>query len=582
MIELLAIFLVSFLPRALVARVLHMTGDEGFYIFAGTVSLRNILKRDFTESSWAVEYHPPFLMSLYAFAYGIYVTLRLVWQGKLSLQNLYSEGATTFSGRRTLFVIRFLPIMLASLSSVFLYLLVLEFLGDHYIALATALFFALHPVAIGFTSLTMLEAGLIFFYTGSTWLFFSGTRLPYSMFTVVLAGVFLGLALASREGGFFLPLTILTISGVETVWSASHSFLNVEYDLLLSLWLVTGILTFYCSWPYLWRHPVAKMRENLRIVSRMKGQKDTGWTYCLREIVITTPIYLSVLVAIGAVLSLVFSSDHHSYLSILLLSAVPLFFLSIPSAPKRGVHTTLFTLPFLLMLSAIALMFIAQTFSQLLSIDTGMMAYALLLIAVILLVTLNVRLHPYYLQFEDRFGKIGFKWGDRIGQWSEGMDTAMEYVDAHAPSSSEIWIYGMKFSAMYHSNRVNVHETVKEEPLFHTRYMETGYGDVGESEYSHWKNGDLRFYFPYYYADKDRNALLRILGEQNVSYVVVHKWARNDPEVTTDCLPPNHYAFVVELSSTIQPEHVVRIRGHDLCWIYNAKDFTKLANRMED
>jgi hypothetical protein len=559
-----------------------MTGDEGFYIFAGTVSLRNILRRDFTESSWAAEYHPPFLMALYAFAYGVYVALRLIWHRKLSLENLYNEGATTFSGRRTLFIIRLLPITLASLSSVFVYLLAMELLGDRYIALAAALFFALHPMAIGFTSLTMLEAGLIFFYTGSAWLFFSGTHLPYSIPTIVLAGIFLGLAIASREGGLLLPLTILAISSVETVLSASRSFLNFEYDVLLFLWLALGLLTFYLSWPYLWRHPIAKMRENLRIVSQMKGQKDTGWTYCLREIVMTTPIYLSVLLLIGVVLSLVFSSAHYNYLSVLLLSAVPLFFLSVPSAPKRGVHTTLFTLPFLMMLSAVGLMFIAQMSSQLLSIDIGMTFYALLLVVVMLMVTLDLGLHPYYLQFEDRFGRIGFRWGDRIGQWSEGMDSAMEYIDAHAPSNSEIWIYGMKFSAMYHSNRVNVQETVRGEPLFYTRYVETGYGEVEGREYANWKLGDLQFYFPYYYVSNDRDALLKMLREKNPAYIVVHKWARNDPNLTADCLPPNHHAFVVELSSTIQPEHVVKIAGHDLCWIYSVKDFLERVSRTKD
>ncbi len=484
---------------------------------------------------------------------------------------MYEEGAKHFSGRRTLLVIRVLPILLVSLSSISLYYVAQRLTGDSNVALAAVLIFALHPVSIGITSLTILEPGLIFFYTTSLWLFLSSAVEPYAPILVIASGLAMGFALASREGGYFLPLTVVVVSIVGTIIPSAFSLMNTEYAFLLGIWLTIGAVVLYVTWPYIWRHPLMRVRENLANVSRMKGEKEAGWSYNARELVAGTPSFLTFLGILGIAMALLLGPISFDYVVILFLPALPLLLLSMPTVPQRGIHAVFFVAPFLSIFPAIFLVGFSHQMGQLLGITSNGIFYVMLAVVAVALLFVDLRAHPYYMQYRDRLTGRLYKWDDNIGQWGEGMDRAMACVDANAPANSEIWIYGLKFPALYHSSRVNVSESLKGEPLFYTRYQETGYGAFDDEQYRLWKQGDLRFYFPFYYPNISTEALKRMLEERNVSFVVLHRWAMNNPKVTANSVDSNNYEFLIELSQSHVPAYVVRIRGNDLCWIYDVR-----------
>jgi len=197
------IFLVAFIPRFLAALRVDMTWDEGLYALSGITSVKNVATRNFTPDAWNSEFHPPIIMYIYGTVYAVYVFIKTLFKRgfRLNLNLLYQEGYSLFKGRRTLLVLRLPSVILGALSCVLTYLIGLDLFKSGIVAIAAALFLALTPIFIAWSSLAMLESGVTFFYLLTIWTVLraiEGSSLIYTIFS----GIALGLAFGSKETGF--------------------------------------------------------------------------------------------------------------------------------------------------------------------------------------------------------------------------------------------------------------------------------------------------------------------------------------------------------------------------------------------
>jgi 4-amino-4-deoxy-L-arabinose transferase-like glycosyltransferase len=572
----LFIFILAFIPRFLATHKVDMTWDEGLYITCGAMSLKNVAARNFSSEAWSFEFHPPLMMYLYGMAYALYAFLTTMIRRRSipSLGSLYREGLRLFAGRRALLVARLPSVMLGSLSCVLVYFLCLDLFKSQLIGVAAALVLALTPSFIAWSSLAMLESGVAFFFLLTIWTLTRAVELN-SFNYLIISGVSLGLTFGSKETGFGVPLVVIP-------WLVSTAFKNnallVSADVLnigqtFLLWIALGLLTFYVTWPWLWKNPIKQFMKALRATSDMASRKGAGWSFYLSNLFMSTPLVLAFLYGVGLVEALFLSVTQPYFLLLLSWIIVPLALMSSPLVLKRGgAYEVSFVFVPLSILSSFAMYdfskFIAENANRfsMLSVNEESIFLLLSLILVGLLVVTCVKIHPYYV---DYYNSVSKTHRNRLfGWWGEGMAEAVAYVDQHAPRNSSVWIYGPKATALYHSSRVNLKESVGSEPLFYER-SKAGFDVQISEDFYTWREGDLRFCFPYYYSGKHSNLNVAQLKAENVSYIVVYRWATYDPAITA--MDSGNYKVVCILRSS-PPVFTSRIKGVEVCWVYKVQD----------
>jgi hypothetical protein len=156
------------------------------------------------------------------------------------------------------------------------------------------------------------------------------------------------------------------------------------------------------------------------------------------------------------------------------------------------------------------------------------------------------------------------------GWWGEGMGKAITFVDENAPYNTTVWVYGPKATAFYHSERVDIKSSLKNEPLLYE------WGKVGsdiqmDEDFQLWRKGDLRFHFPYYSSHhKESSFDLDKLRAENVSYIVVYKWATYPSKVTAIDSWNRH--VISTLRNNYVPSFTVRVKDMEICWVYKVDE----------
>lgn len=570
----LIIFLVAFIPRFLAARKIDMTWDEGLYAMNGMIALRNVVSLNFSTDAWGFEFHPPVMMYFYGIAYGLYTLIKNLLKHKFSLNRdfLYREAISGFSGRQPLTVIRMPSIILGSLSSVIVYLLCLDLFGSEIVGIIAALFLALTPLFIGWSTLAMLESGITFFYLLTIWSFLRAIGQGSLLYTV-LSGIALGLTFGTRETGFLLPLVVLPWLGITSL----NDYMIVGWEAVLwrgqlvLLWLFLGLIVFYATWPWLWRNPIKQFMRNLRATSKMSS--GGSWNLYVTSLFASTPVTLFFLYGAG-VLEVMYQATIHLE-SLLLLSwiVLPLVWLSLPFVPKRGGHLVTFILPALSVVAALTVEKASMILASVLRVGIGYREISLFLgfFFIGLLVFHCMTAHPYYHNYYNFVARSLDKENTIVlfGWWGEGLGEAMAYVDENAPSNTTIWVYGPKATAFYHSERVNLEGSLKGERLLYE------WGKVGadvqvDEGFRLWRKGDLRFYFPYYHPSEHNNFAPAKLRAENVSHIVVYKWATYPPKVTA--IDPGNRHTISTLKNNHVPAFTVKVKDMEVCWVYRVDD----------
>lgn len=559
-----------------------MTWDEGLYAVCGMIAIRNVAKRKFSHDDWSYEFHPPIMMYLFGLSYSIYVFMKSVLKHKAipNLNLLYDDAISLFAGHRSLLVMRLPSVILGSLSCVLTYLLAVDIFHSEVIGVGAALFLALTPSFLGWSSLAMLENGVTFFYLLTILTFLK--MIEYnSVGYLIVSGVALGLAFGSKETGFGAMLVVLpwflllaskmyTLAGLNVIISASMFVLS---------WFLLGLAVFYVTWPWLWGNPMEQFRKNLRAISKWASPKATDFKYYTLNLLASTPVPLIFLYGVGMFYATYSMFEQANSLLLLAWIILPLGIMSLPFIIKRGgVAHVIFVLPPFSILASVGVHKLSEVVVKASGwrldgaaifgsspLETMSLMLSFIFIGLILFECLRV--YPYYIDYYNQIAErvSGLKERLPIGCWGEGMAEAIAYVEQQAPLDSTIWIYGPKITAFYHSSRADLKKSTSDEPLFHLRAKADVDVPVEEQFYS-WRKGDLTFYFPYYYIQEQNVLNMEQLKARNISFIIVYRSYTYDPSVTY--LDLGNYTLISLLRNNYAPVFTVKRKGIELCWVY--------------
>jgi hypothetical protein len=559
-----------------------MTWDEGLYVAVGLIALRNIVKRKFSHNDWGHEFHPPIMMYLFGLSYSIYAFVKSVLKHKNfpNLNLLYDDAISLFEGYRSLLVMRLPSVILGSLSCVLTYLLAMVLFQSELIAVLAALFLALTPSFIGWSSTAMLENGVTFFCLLSALTFFMMIQYN-SVGYLIISSVALGLALGSKETGFGTILAVIPWFLLVTSKMYLLAGLNwvIWAGVFVLSWFLLGFLVFYVTWPWLWGNPLGQFRKNLRAISTWVSPKGTNFKYYTLNLMASTPIPLAFLYVVGVFYSAYLMFEQANYLLLFAWIILPLGVLSLPFVIKRGgVAHVIFVLPPLSILASVGVYELSETIVKFSgwslngaaifgysSLETVFLILSIVFGGLIILECFNV--NPYYIDYYNQIAKRIRKLKESlpIGIWGEGMAEAISYVEQQAPTGAEIWIYGPKIPAFYHSHRADLKKSTGNEPLFHLRSKADVEVPVEEMFYS-WRTGDLTYYFPPYHIQEENAFNMEQLKASNITFIILYRSYTYDPSVSF--LDLGNYKLVSLLRNSYSPVFTVKKKGIEFCWVY--------------
>lgn len=561
------IFLIAFVPRVLSAKKTCMTWDELSYPLSGIIYLKNVVESNFSSATWSFNPRPPILMYLYGLFYAVYTSVKTVLTHglKLSYDTLMKEGASISSKPSTLLIIRLPSILLGCFASVITYFFSLDLSGDVRIAVLSALILTFLPRFIAQTSVAGLDGGVTFFYLLTFWLFFRAVKFN-SLLYLILSGISLGFTVGSKETGAIAPSVVV----LSFIYSLLNNHLSYHKILNLLLFLLIATTVLYVSWPYLWRQFLTKLFSSLGTTASYpyangfyRGTADLKCDFYLVNLIVTTPIFLLPLFIIGMSKMVAFPSDNGI---LLLWTIIPMGLLSLPIAEYRdGVRQILFILPALSILASFGLLgivdYVMTVFPQFRLLD-----FVSISVVISLMIFECIIIHPYYLDYYNHLvgGMRGAADDYLVGWWGEGMREAISYIDQHAEKNSVVWIYGPRSTAFFHSKRVDLKKSIKDEPIFFMTVRRGFEYSIDDRFLRTLRKGDLTFLFPYYFPDKYDGLDLIQTASDKVRYILIYRRFIYPGQVDS-----GNYKLVTTLTENYEPIHTVKIKAVEFCWIYD-------------
>lgn len=235
------VFLTALIPRLLFVNETSIMTDEPLYVSAGRKYFHSILKLDFKSEVWRINAeHPPIAKILMGFTSSLYTQI----SGEENTHNIYL-GA------------RIAPITVGTLTCVIMYLFGRKYYGEKE-ALLASLLSATSPWLVYYSTLGILDIFVAFFITLT---FMSLNYTVKNDKYYILAGIFLGLAIASKG------TAVAAISGIIFHFFITKIFLKktenrgkfLENVKNMALILITAITIFFISWPWLWKDTLTRI-----------------------------------------------------------------------------------------------------------------------------------------------------------------------------------------------------------------------------------------------------------------------------------------------------------------------------------
>lgn len=394
---------------ALVVRLIGLsafgqTWDEDVNWAAGRNYVTNILSLDFRASSWTWNYeHPPIMKYLegigaqFADGYGPARALSALWTS-LGCALLVPIGTRLYARR---------------------------------VGILAALIAALLPPLVAHGQIVGHESPTILWWSLAILLALRVNDDPaLARRRLISLGVVIGLAVASRfVNGLVgvLAIAIVVIQSREPQKAFVRSLVMAPI----------ALVTLYVVWPRLWLHPIDALRASFAKLSQPHSAEPflgamtnhPGPHYFLVYLAATLPL----LILVGVVAYAVRASKERNR-SALVMAAWFVVPLGVALSPVRqdGVRYVMPCVLALAMMSAAGFEYVARHYTK----------YAAPVIGLYLAITL-LRIHPYYL---DYFGEqvggpstiAAHRWFE-TAWWGEGVDRAVDYVNAHAAPNARIF-----------------------------------------------------------------------------------------------------------------------------------------------
>ena len=253
---------------------------------------------------------------------------------------------------------------------------------------------------------------------------------------LAVVGVAVGIAFASRfVGGLVGPFALATV--VIDAKPALRRIVAIDAAWILP---VVALITLYVVWPRLWGDPIGALQQSFEKLSKAHSPEPFLGTitahpppyYFIVYLFATLPIG----VLAGAIAWLTRARDR-SMLIVALWLVIPL---AVAASPVRqdGVR---YVMPCLTALALGA----AAGWDRLATLAARKVPHAFYVVAaavVVYLAVVLVRVHPYYLDyFAEQVGGAGtvadHGWFE-TAWWGEGLDRAVDYVNAHAAANTKV------------------------------------------------------------------------------------------------------------------------------------------------
>ena len=253
-------------------------------------------------------------------------------------------------------------------------------------------------------------------------------------------GVAIGVAIASRfVNGLLGPLCLAIV-----VAQAPAAWRRFAITRALAIMPAVALVTLYVVWPRLWGHPIAALVASFHKLERGHGAEPflgaitahaPPW-YFLPYLAATLPAAVLAAV-IGGAVRLARARDRGA----LIVACWFLIPLGVAASPVRqdGVRYVLPCVTALAMVAAVGVDALAAWLERrgrraFVALAAALLAYQAVVLA---------RIHPYYLDyFGEQVGGPGgvaaHRWFE-TAWWGEGVDRAVDYVNAHAPRGARVY-----------------------------------------------------------------------------------------------------------------------------------------------
>jgi hypothetical protein len=204
-----------------------------------------------------------------------------------------------------------------------------------------------------------------------------------------------------------------------------------------------AMLTAYLTWPYLWRDPIGRFMDSMRVMSDYSGQSQNVPRFLLPGLIsiqLTEPVIILFLA--GVVLALLnFKKDkfREPFLLMVFWFLLPVVItVATRSSLYDNFRQLFFLLPAVFIMAAVALDALFTRFNR-----------AWLNLAFVLLMTLpgiyaGFQLHPYeYIYFNNFVGGVkGAFRNYELDYWATSYKEAAEYLNEVAPANARIGVVG--------------------------------------------------------------------------------------------------------------------------------------------
>jgi hypothetical protein len=249
---------------------------------------------------------------------------------------------------------------------------------------------------------------------------------------LLAASALWGVSLATKANGLFLPAIPLAMVAIDLVRGNLPAAWHGRRRQLAFAFAGAGLvgpLVMFGLWPYLWADPIGRLGKNLAFVLlRRASTREESMAPVIQAIVLTTPVLILVLAAIGAVAALARArrGDRAAVLLLVWIPAVMARYL-VPSAVNYdGVRHFLEIFPALAALAGLGVVFLVEGTMTILGPRLSTIRPAVLgtLLSVLLLlppVTNLLRTHPFELAYWNRLA------GGLAGAYAHGLPQAGDY-----------------------------------------------------------------------------------------------------------------------------------------------------------
>jgi hypothetical protein len=410
--------------------------DERSRYMSGLAYWQNIIDGRFDAASWSLNSaHPPVAKYMYGLVNGAYLGLT-----NPSLLAAGADALWEIDMAKTMLPSRVLVLLLAIVIYLIVFVIGTELFNERVGFLASLILILLPPFA-AHVRYSNLDMPMLFFFILSMLLLTRGMRSKSKNSRyVLLFGVSSGLCTSSLLSGglvFIVAAAMFLMRGKVSSLKTPH----VPRYLLISP--LIAIVIFFALWPWLWSNPVGNIADSLgwwnHYYNAGTGQEEfflgnfgpSPITYFLAYFAFTTPVLVAALAAI----SLLWLKRKEWYAEVLLWFVVVLAVITFIPTKLNGNTYILAAYPALALLAALGIEKIRSRFG-----NKAFVAAAA--VTLVYLAASMASVHPFYIDYYNELSGGPLNVYDnkmfRIGAAGEGLDYAVDYINANAPINSSV------------------------------------------------------------------------------------------------------------------------------------------------